>query len=167
MKTCSFFGHRNTKETPELSSELRKVVIQLIEEKGVTTFLFGSASKFDELCLKIVTEIKKEYPEIQRVYVRSAFPNISERYKDYLLESYDDTLMPSRVENAGKASYVERNEEMINASEYCVFYYNEEYKPPMRKQSKRSITSYQPNSGTKLAYDYAKQKKKEIINLYR
>ena len=167
MKTCSFIGHRNTKATPELSSELRKTIIRLIEEKGVKIFLFGSASRFDDLCLKIATEIKAEYPEIQRVYVRSQYPYIEKRYKDYLLESYDDTLMPIRIENAGKASYVERNQEMINASDFCVFYYDEEYKPPLRKQSRRSITSYQPNSGTKLAYEYAKQKKKEIINLYR
>lgn len=167
MKTCSFFGHRNTVATPELCEKLRQTVSCLIEKESVKRFLFGSASKFDDLCLKIVTEIKEEYPQLQRVYVRSQYPYIDEPYKEYLLENYDDTLMPSKVENAGKASYVERNQEMINASDFCVFYYNERYAPPLRKHSKRALTSYQPNSGTKLAYEYAKQKKKEIINLYR
>lgn len=167
MKTCSFFGHRNTVATPELCKKLRQTIIRLIEEKGVKRFLFGSASRFDELCLKTVTELQKDYPEIKRIYVRSQYPYIEERYKEYLLESYDDTLMPSRVENAGKASYVERNREMINESDFCVFYYDEEYKPPLRKQAERSLTSYQPKSGTRLAYQYAKQKKKERINLFR
>ncbi len=167
MKTCSFFGHRNTVATPELCEKLRQTVICLIEKESVKRFLFGSASKFDDLCLKTVTEIKGEYPELQRVYVRSQYPYIDKPYKEYLLESYDDTIMPNKVENAGKASYVERNQEMINASDFCVFYYNERYAPPLRKQSKRALTSYQPSSGTRLAYEYAKQKKKEIINLYR
>ena len=167
MKTCSFFGHRNTVATSELCEELRRTVIRLIEGKGVKCFLFGSASRFDELCLKIVTEIKEEYPEIKRIYVRSQYPYIEKGYKEYLLKSYDDTLMPKRLENAGKASYVERNQEMINASDFCVFYYDEEYKPPVKKQSRGAISACQPKSGTKLAYEYAKQKKKEIINLFR
>ncbi|MBQ8295262.1 MAG: hypothetical protein IJX87_02375 [Clostridia bacterium] len=167
MKTCSFFGHRNIRGSPELCETIRQTVVRLMQENGVKIFLFGSASRFDELCLKIVTEIKAEYPEIQRVYVRSQYPYLEKDYKEYLLESYDDTYMPNRIENAGKASYVERNQEMIDASDFCVFYCDEAYKPPLRKQSRRSLTSYQPKSGTALAYQYAKQKKKEIINLYK
>lgn len=167
MKTCCFIGHRNAIGTPKLCEELRKTIITLIEEKGVKWFLFGSRSKFDDLCLNMITELQQEYPEIKRMYVRSHYPYIEQWYKDYLLESYDDTLMPSGIENAGKASYAERNQAMINASDFCVFYYNEEYKPPLRKQCRSALSAYQPNSGTKLAYEYAKQKKKEIINLFK
>lgn len=166
MKICSFFGHRNTEATTELCSELRKTILYLINEKDVQYFLFGSRSRFDDLCLQIVSELQTEYPQIQRVYVRSNYPYIRKEYKEYLLESYDDTLMPSRLENAGKASYVERNREMINASDFCVFYYDKEYKPPLRKQSRKALFSYQPESGTRLAYEYASQKKKQIINLF-
>ncbi len=170
MKTCSFFGHRNTVVTPALCEKVRHTIIRLIEENNVTWFLFGSASKFDELCLKAVTDLQKDYPNIKRMYVRSHSPYIDKRYKDYLLESYDDTLLPKSVENAGKASYIKRNQEMINASDFCVFYYDEAYKPPMRKFSKNSILNYQPKSGTKLAYQYALQKSKNgaktIINIY-
>ena len=70
------------------------------------------------------------------------------------------------MEKAGKASYVERNQEMINKSDYCIVYYDENYLPPRRKNSRRDITDYQPKSGTAVAYDYAVKKKKEIINVY-
>ena len=160
LKTCSFFGHRNTEATPELLVELRKTILYLIEEKDVKRFLFGNASRFDDLCLKMVTQIQESYPQIQRIYVRSQYPYIEKLYKEYLLESYDDTTMPSKVEKAGKASYVERNQEMINASDICVFYYNAEYEPPLRKQSKNAISMYQPKSGTKLAYEYVKKEKR-------
>ncbi len=167
MKTCSFFGHRNTKETPDLRNELIKIVMQLIDENSVQTFLFGSKSSFDDLCLNVVTEIKKERPKIKLVYFRSAYPHINQSYKDYLLKSYDQTLMPSSAENAGKASYTKRNQAMIDKSDFCVFYYNKNYKPPLRKQSRLAIVSYQPKSGTMLAYQYATKKRKTIFNLFK
>ncbi len=166
MKTCSFFGHRNVQTTPKLCEELRKIVIYLIEEKGVQNFLFGSVSKFDDICLKIITELKEDYSQIRRVYVRSQYPYVDKAYKDYLLKSYDDTFMPSGIEKAGKASYVERNQAMINASDFCIFYYNKEYKPPIKKLTQKTVSGFQSKSGTRIAYEYAKQKKKEIINLY-
>lgn len=79
--------------------------------------------------------------------------------------------MSDRVFNAGKASYVERNQEMIDASDFCVVYYDPQYRPPKRKYSKRSIGEYQPKSGTALAYEYAHQRQcggkgLTIINLW-
>ena len=68
--------------------------------------------------------------------------------------------------NTGKAAYVERNYEMIDNSDYCVVYYDKDYIPPRRKNSKRDLIEYQPMSGTKLAYDYAKKKNKKVINLF-
>ena len=166
MKTCSFFGHRNVEGTPKLCNELRRTVIRLIEEEDVQVFLFGSASRFDTLCLKIVTQIQKKYPQIKRIYYRSQYEHIEDWYMVCILRDYDDTVLPKGVENAGRAAYVERNQAMINVSDFCIFYYNEAYQPPLRKKFRRAVLPYQPNSGTKIAYDYAISKKKEIINLY-
>ena len=69
------------------------------------------------------------------------------------------------MENAGKASYVERNQEMINESNFCVVYYDENYLPPRRRNSRRDLTDYQPKSGTAVAYAYAVRKKRGIINV--
>ena len=164
--TCCFFGHRKIKATDELKDRLYRAIESLIVEKEVNKFLFGSKSEFDDLCHKTVTELKEKYPHIKRVYVRSAFQHIPDWYEESLLKHYEETYFPEHMENAGRASYVERNQEMINASDFCVFYYNEAYKPPLRKRYRSALSTYQPKSGTKLAYEYAKQKQKEIINLY-
>ena len=161
-----FFGHRKIDKTPELIERLRKAIEVLITEKGVNVFYFGSKSEFDDLCHQVVTELKGKYPRIKRIYVRSAFQHIPDWYEDSLLEHYEETYFPERMEKAGKASYVERNQEMINKSDYCIVYYDENYLPPRRKNSRRDITDYQPKSGTAVAYDYAVKKKKEIINVY-
>ncbi len=165
-KTCCFFGHRRINQTQELSDRMFKITEQLITEKNVDTFLFGSKSKFDDFAHEVVTELKEKYPHIKRIYVRSAYQHISDWYEESLLKHYEDTYFPEHMENAGRASYVERNQEMINKSEYCVVYYDESYAPPRRKNSKRDLTDYQPKSGTKVAYDFAVKKCRQIINVF-
>ena len=161
-QTCCFFGHRKIKETDELKIKLHNAVENLIVNHSVNTFLFDSKSEFDELCHKIVTELKEKYPQIQRVYVRAEYPFVTDSYKKYLLEMYEDTYYPEKIKNAGKSVYVERNSEMVDKSGFCIIYYNEKYAPPKRKNSKRDLTEYQPNSGTKIAYEYAVKKVSEL-----
>ena len=100
-----------------------------------------------------MTEIKEKYPHIKRVYVRAEYPYISEHYKNYLLESYEDTYYPEKIMNSGKAAYVERNYEMIDKSHFCIVYYDQQSVLTTRK------------SGTKIALDYAIKKCKNIISV--
>lgn len=165
-KTCCFFGHRKIDETEELKNNLRGIIENLIVNEKVDTFFFGSKSQFDDLCHKTVTDLREKYPHLKRIYVRSAFQYIPDWYEDSLLQHYEDTYFPEHMENAGRASYVERNQEMINKSDFCIVYYDENYAPPKRKNSRRDLTDYQPRSGTKIAYDYAVKKKKIIINCF-
>ena len=114
-----------------------------------------------------MTNLKIKHPHIKRVYVRAEYPEITDSYKEYLLEDFEDTYYPKRIVNAGRAVYAKRNREMIDQSAWCVVYYNENYSPPKRKTGKNTVVSaHQPNSGTKRAYDYAKRKGARIINTY-
>lgn len=163
--SCCFFGHRKIKETAELKDRICKTIEDLILNHKVYIFLFGSKSQFDDLCHKVVTELKEKYSHIQRIYVRAAFPYINEDYEKYLLQSYEKTYCPVGIEKAGKAAYVERNCEMINKSCFCVIYCDEKYMPPRRKHSRRDLTDYQPKSGTKIAYEYAIKRGNKVINV--
>lgn len=148
---CCFIGHRTIDETEELKRELNAVIERLIVDENVNTFLFGSKSRFNELCHELVTKIKEKYPHVKRVYVRAEYPEISDDYRRYLLERYEDTYYPERIIGAGRAAYVERNCEMIDSSHFCVIYYDEKSAPATRK------------SGTKIALDYAAKKQKHVI----
>jgi len=163
--TSCFFGHRTINETAELKSKLIEIIEKLIVDEKVDTFLFGSRSDFDDLCYDIITQLKEKYPHIKRIYVRAEYPFIDESYRNYILESFEDTYYPERMENAGRASYVERNYEMIDKSKFAIVYYDENYAPPRRRNSRRDLTDYQPKSGTKIAYDYAVKKGKVIFNV--
>ena len=155
MKTrvCCFLGHRKITQSQELKEKLQSIIEKLIMDQGVDTFLFGSHSEFDDLCLAVVTEIKIRHPHINRIFVRTQYPELDDYNKALFTKGYDDTYFPEKIKNAGKYVYVERNYDMIDKSWFCIFYYNEN----VAKQRK---------SGTKIAYDYAIKRKKEIINVY-
>lgn len=153
INTCCFIGHRVINETEELKSQLREIIERLIVDENVDTFLFGSKSRFNSLCLELVSQMKEKHPHIKRVYIRAEYPLIDEDYKKYLLKYYEDTYYPKEMLGAGKSIYVKRNFEMINKSRFCVIYYDSSYCPDTRK------------SGTKIAFDYAIKNKKRIIKL--
>ena len=98
-----------------------------------------------------VGKLKEKYPYLRRVYVRASFQYIDNDYENYLLKSYEETYFPLKIANAGKGAYVERNYEMIDKADVCVFYYDNK--------------NCRQNSGTKIAYEYANRKHKKIINL--
>ena len=169
-KTACFFGHRKIEASDGLKTILYEEIEKLITVDGIVTFLFGSKSQFDNLCYKIVTELKSKCPDIRRIYVRAESEFIegegSRAYREGLMEMYEDTYYPESASGVGKAVYVKRNQHMIDKSSVCIVYYDENYLPARRKQSRRNLTDYQPSSGTGVAYKYAERKKRRIINVY-
>ena len=153
INTCCFFGHREINESEELKRQLYTIIEDLIINKNVNTFLFGSKSEFDDLCHEIVSILKENHPNIKRIYVRAEYPDINEQYKNFLLKHYKETYFPEKLRNSGKAVYIKRNYEMIDKSEFCVVYYHIEDKPTTRQ------------SGTETALNYANKKSKKIIYL--
>lgn len=180
MKKCCFIGHRNVTASAELIKKIDFCIKELIEENGVRIFLFGSRSKFDTLCHERVTEMQKLYPDIRRIAFvckseyaclvgeKENLERIAREVskQNVFLQEYEEIQKSEKVFNAGKASYVERNQEMINQSDYCVFFYNSAYFP-----QRKSLSVFPKKSGTKTAFDYAVRKQKNrkdltIINLY-
>ena len=166
--TCCFIGHRNIGKDNFKINELENIVENLILNCNVKTFLFGSKSKFDDLCYEVVTKLKEKYPHIVRIYVRAEFPFIHESYYRYLLTFYEKTYFPEKILNAGRLRYVERNFEMINNSNYVVFYCKKDYVSPKFKNIKNCVSLHKSKSGTHLAYEYAKKQKTiKIINIVK
>lgn len=165
MKACSFFGHRDAPQTEELKQKVRATVERLIVEEGVTTFLFGSRSKFDELCHIVVTELKEKYPDIRRIAylckhetacLVGAGMELKQKIKDLTgrdvyVGEYEEIKTSDQINSAGRACYVERNQLMIDDSNYSLIYYNQ---------------GCTHKSGVKVAYMYAMTKLREsnIIN---
>ena len=161
--TCCFIGHRKIEYSIELEQKLTELIESLIVEHNVGIFLFGSRSEFNSLCWEIVTKLKNKYPHIKRIYVRVEY-NYDNDEIGYLLSKYEETYFPKQIEKAGKYSYVERNQLIIKQSDYCIFYYDKDYVPSIKRHSKRLFDT-KTNSGTKLAFDYAVRQKKKVFNI--
>ncbi|MBO5736517.1 MAG: hypothetical protein J6S04_01795 [Clostridia bacterium] len=165
MKSCSFFGHRDTPQTEELKEKIRETVERLIVEKGVDTFLFGTRSSFDELCHIVVTELKEKYSNIRRIAylckhetaclvgagaeTRRTIKLVTGR--DVYVGEYEEIKKSDRVNSAGRASYVERNCLMIKDSNFVVVHLEEG-----RNDGK---------SGSRLAYKYSLRQKKSMLTV--
>ncbi len=180
MKSCSFFGHRKIEETEELKIKLYNIIETLILENGVEKFLFGSKSEFNGLCYDTVSTLKEKHPNIIRISYdtkselsmnREEKIKMEETYfkvfnKKISFNEYEGSIKPDCVFVSGKASYIERNQKMVDDSDYCVFYYNENYKPETKTVSRKYSIITSDKSGTAIIYKYAKSKKKIIINLF-
>ncbi len=80
--TVAFIGHREVENRETLKKTVKKTVEKLIVNENADTFLFGSMSDFNNLCYEAVTELKKRYRNIERIFVRADFEHISKEYTD-------------------------------------------------------------------------------------
>ncbi len=160
-----FIGHRKINDTLQLRERLQSILLDLVKN-GTTNFIFGDHSAFDSLCYELVTELKEKYPEIKRINFRKDYEDTDDYTMQFLIKGYEESICPKGVGNAGRASYVVRNQAMVRESDVCIFYYDENYQPARRRTSRHDLTDYQPKSGTALAYAYAESKKKRIINCF-
>ena len=149
--------------------------------KRVTKKESGNARKFAKTVLKFLhKELKEKYPYIVRVgYAcrseKFILANVMENFnktfsaiakQDVHFCGVEEEIKHKTILVSGRAAYIERNQAMINDSDYCLFYYNKKYLPPQRQES-GGFRLYQPKSGTAIAYKYAKRKKKIIKNFYK
>lgn len=176
--SACFIGHRSAQLNADEKMKLFKIIKDLIEINNVEHFLFGSRSKFDDFCYGVISKFKQKYTHIKRIcftcrhescLLESEIRNrVSKDQSNELkdVEYYEREEEFSNKYKSGRASYIERNEAMIDACDYCVFYFNPIYKPQIKQVSKKYVSTHQPNSGTKIAYQYANKKGKKIINIF-
>ena len=168
--TVAFIGHRKVQDKEELVERIYDALTDLIENEGADTFLFGSRSNFNDLCFMVVTEMKKIYPHIRRVYVRADYEKVSKLYEDCLLANYEETYYPDKVRGSNELCYVIRNACMVEACDVLVTYHDENYEP-LRKSTKNKMLApvfahKTMKSGTKMAVEYAQRQKKRVINVF-
>ena len=108
---CTFFGHRDTPQSTE--RKLRQVLIELIEENGVTEFFVGNNGNFDKIVVSVLSDLKKNYPKIKYTVVLAYLNSYSEH----------ETVYPEGLEHVPpKYAIDKRNRWMIEQSDIAVTY---------------------------------------------
>lgn len=148
--TCAVFGHRTIEITEDLKNNIKNTFVDLIVNKGVCIFYFGGFGEFDELCWKIVTELKQtQFPNIKRIYVCEKEDYINrphKRPKNLNYKNYEQIIFFALDFNYWYTAIYYRNLAIIDHSDFNLFY--------IRNTE---------NSGVYKAYTYAKRKNKNIV----
>ena len=137
----TFCGHSQLYGDPEIENRLKNEIEELIL-KGADEFFLGGYGQFDNLCAKCLKTLKEIYPHIKSVLV---IPYLEKSYPTFL---YDETLYPPLEDVPKRFAIVKRNEYMVEKSDVIISYVTRTY------------------GGAYSTLNYAKRKKKTIINLY-
>ena len=148
----AFIGHRQVHDVSRCETQLKKILETLIVGQNADTFLFGSRSKFNDICYRAVTELKVRFPHIRRIYIRAEYEYISDTYREYLHTQYEESFFPPEISHAGSKVYVERNYLLVRMCDMLITYCS----PPIPNKK----------SGTQLTVQYARKMKKRIFNMY-
>ena len=149
----AFIGSDNFKWTPSTTRQFKNKITKLVEKDGARTFLFTSDGNFDLLCWVIVTKLRRNYPDIKRVYARITSEE-DNPFKDVNL-MYDHTFLLDEVRSAGKLAKSVRNKAMINMCDVLVTYF-----------VTKNVRAPKINGYTEEAVEYAQQSQKPVINLF-
>lgn len=110
---CTFFGHANAPKEIELI--IKSTLVDLIENKSVTTFYVGNHGNFDYMAAKVLQELSEIY-SIKYYVVLAYMPK-----KNEISDSH--TLLPEGIELVHpKYAISWRNKWMIDKSDYVVAY---------------------------------------------
>lgn len=154
-KVC-FIGHRHIYNYTEIREKLYNIVEEEIKN-GCKFFTMGTHGEFDEMALSVCRELKKIYTDIEIEVVITSFKTIEpiidhdpifgdEKYIPY---SDVKTIMYDIEEEHYKRKIVVSNQQMIDNCDTLICYVN----------SKRNY------GGAIMAYNYAKKKGLQIVNL--
>ena len=110
---CTFFGHANAPK--EIEPIIKSTLIDLIENKDVTTFYVGNHGNFDYMVANVLQELSEIY-SIKYYVVLAYMPK-----KNEISDSH--TLLPESIEFVHpKYAISWRNKWMIDKSDYVVAY---------------------------------------------
>ncbi len=145
MKSCTFFGHRDTPES--IRYDLKQTLIDLIEKKGVTVFYVGHNGKFDSM---VLNELKLFSTVYRHIHYFLVIENIPEGKRDYGVNEEHLLYLDFFIGNTPKQFALDRrNGWMVNNSDYVVTYV------------------WKATGGARKIKERAEKKHKTVINLYK
>ncbi|MBE7020387.1 MAG: hypothetical protein E7411_03005 [Ruminococcaceae bacterium] len=145
---CCFVGHRDTIMTDEIRIKLRDSAENLIVNHNVRKFFVGNYGGFDKGSAFVISELKAKYPDIELELVLPYLTKEIIENKYVPGAKYDSILLADIPEKTPKRYHIIKcNEYMVNNSDYIICYI---------------IRSW---GGANATLNYAKQRKKQIINI--
>lgn len=116
---CCGFGHREIYQS--ISSNLQKLISDLICNKNVDIFYTGRIGDFDNLFSSAVRKEKKYYKDVKLILVKPYFSSELNKNKEFYESNYDSIIIPSKLMGAYYKSAIKlRNRWLVNNSDIVI-----------------------------------------------
>ena len=144
--TITFCGHSNCLFSDEEKEKLKQLLIKEIRKNPTCKFYLGGYGDFDSLCLRILRELKTDFPDIELLFIT---PYLDSNYSKLQLAKYyyDDVIFPPIENVPRKFAILKRNEWMVDSADLVIAYVKYSW------------------GGAAKTLEYAKRRKKLIINI--
>ena len=142
----TFCGHSNYLFGNVVKEELKNILINETRKNPTCKFYLGGYGDFDGLCLRTLREIKKDFPDLELIFIT---PYLDKSYSKLELAKYyyDDVIFPPIENTPRKFAISKRNEWMVDEADLVI-----------------AFVTYSWGGAAK-TLEYAKRKKKTIINI--
>ena len=142
----TFCGHSQVIFTNEEKSLLRNILLDEIIKNPTCKFYLGGYGDFDGLCLRTLKDLKNDFPDIELIFIT---PYLDKHYSklEFAKYHYDDVIFPPLESVPRKFAILKRNEWMVEEADLVIAYVMYSW------------------GGAAKTLEYAKRKKKTIINL--
>ena len=142
----TFFGHSNCLFNDDIKKQLKNILLDEIIKNPTSKFYLGGYGDFDGLCLSTLRELKHDFPSIEILFIT---PYLDKNYSKLELAKYyyDDVIFPPIESVPRKFAILKRNEWMVEQADLVIAYVKYSW------------------GGAAKALEYAKRKKKRIINI--
>ena len=142
----TFCGHSNCLFSDEEKEKLKQLLIKEIRKNPTCKFYLGGYGDFDSLCLQTLRELKTDFRDIELLFIT---PYLDKNYSklEFAKYHYDDVIFPPHESVPRKFAILKRNEWMVDSADLVIAYVEYSW------------------GGAAKTLEYAKRKKKQIINL--
>ena len=142
----TFCGHSNCLFKDDIKEQLKNILVSKIIKNPTCKFYLGGYGDFDSLCLRTLRELKKEFQDIELIFIT---PYIDKNYSklEFSKYHYDDVIFPPLESVPRKFAILKRNEWMVDEADLVIAYVMYSW------------------GGAAKTLEYANRKKKQIINL--
>ena len=142
----TFCGHSNNLFSDEEKEKLKQLLIKEIRKNPTCKFYLGGYGDFDSLCLRTLRELKKEFQDIELIFIT---PYIDKNYSklEFAKYYYDDVIFPPIESVPRKFAILKRNEWMVDSADLVIAYVKYSW------------------GGAAKTLEYAKRKKVPIISI--
>ena len=142
----TFCEHSNCLFNNDVKEQLKNILLDEIIKNPTCKFYLGGYGDFDGLCLRTLRELKHDFPTIEILFIT---PYLDKNYSKLELAKYyyDDVIFPPIESVPRKFAILKRNEWMVEQADLVIAYVKYSW------------------GGAAKALEYAKRKKKRIINI--